>query len=161
MNMSKYKRWRALLHRVIVKQQSNRKQTHSVCSHEVEKYEKTERVKIQNDYEAASEKWTNKKKTDVLFVFCKRVYISRKFVQDRLKGFLRNKNIIRKDFFEKPPVIMIITRQILAVEGRRLVVIDHWPALICSAVKHSTGFQIYHYSLISELVLHVKLYQRL
>ena len=55
MNMSKYKRRRALLHRVIVKQQSNRKQTHSACSHEVEKCEKAERVKIQNDYEAASE----------------------------------------------------------------------------------------------------------
>ena len=38
MNMSKYKRWRALLHRVIAEQQSTREQTHPVYSHAVEKY---------------------------------------------------------------------------------------------------------------------------
>ena len=39
MNLSKFKRWTALLHRVIVKKQ-NREQTHPVCLHAVEKYEK-------------------------------------------------------------------------------------------------------------------------
>ena len=38
MNMSKYKRWRALLHRAIAEQQSNREQTHPVYSNEMEKY---------------------------------------------------------------------------------------------------------------------------
>ena len=56
MNLSKYKRWRALLHRVIAKQQSNREQTHPVCSHEMKKYEKTESVNAQNDYKTTSKK---------------------------------------------------------------------------------------------------------
>ena len=30
MNLAKYKKWRALLHRVIAKQQPKREQTHSV-----------------------------------------------------------------------------------------------------------------------------------
>ena len=42
MNVSKYKRWRVLLHRVIVKQQLKREQTHPVCLHAVEKCEKLE-----------------------------------------------------------------------------------------------------------------------
>ena len=36
MNLSKYKRLRALLHRVIAKQQSKIEQTHPVCLHEEE-----------------------------------------------------------------------------------------------------------------------------
>ena len=43
MNLSKFKRWTALLHRVIVKKQ-NREQTHPVCLHAVEKYEKVEGI---------------------------------------------------------------------------------------------------------------------
>ena len=50
----KYKRWRALLHRVIVKQQAKRKQSHPMCLHTVEKYEKVENVNTQNDYETIS-----------------------------------------------------------------------------------------------------------
>ena len=73
MNMSKYRRWRALLHRVIAEQQSNREQTHPVCSHKMKKYEKTESVNAQNDYKTTSKKWTDKKKTDLLFVFHKYV----------------------------------------------------------------------------------------
>ena len=56
MNLSKYKRWRALLHRVIVKQQAKREQTYPVCLYAVEKYEKLESVNTQNDYETTSKK---------------------------------------------------------------------------------------------------------
>ena len=69
-NLSKYKRWRALLHRVIAEQQSKRKQTHHVCSHAVEQYEKVESVNTQNDYET-NKKSTDKKKADLFFVFRK------------------------------------------------------------------------------------------
>ena len=37
MNLSKYKRWRALLYRVTVRQQSKREQIYPVCLHAVEK----------------------------------------------------------------------------------------------------------------------------
>ena len=40
MNLSKYKWWRALLHRMIVKQQSKREQAHPVCLQEVQKHKK-------------------------------------------------------------------------------------------------------------------------
>ena len=40
MNLSKYKRWRALLHRVIAKQQGEIEQTHPVCLHAAGKYKK-------------------------------------------------------------------------------------------------------------------------
>ena len=56
MNLSKYKRWRALLHRAIAKQQAKREQTHPVCLHAVEKYEKVEIVNTQTDYETTSKK---------------------------------------------------------------------------------------------------------
>ena len=49
MNLSKYKRWRALLHRVIAKQQAKREQTHLVCLHTVEKCAKLENANTQND----------------------------------------------------------------------------------------------------------------
>ena len=55
MNLSKCKRWRALLYRVIAKQQSKREQTHPVCLHEVEKCEKVKSVNTQ-DYETLSKK---------------------------------------------------------------------------------------------------------
>ena len=55
MNLSKYKRWRSFLHIVIAKQQPKREQTHPVCLHAVEKYEKVESV-IHNDYETMSKK---------------------------------------------------------------------------------------------------------
>ena len=81
-----------------------------MCLHEVEKYEKVESVNTQNEYET-SKKQTDKKKTDLFFVFCKCVYIPSKQVQDRSKEFLGNKNNIntKKDSLEKPPVTMIIT----------------------------------------------------
>ena len=46
-----------------------REQTHPVYL-QVQKYEKVENVNTQNDYET-SKKWTDKKKTDLIFVFCK------------------------------------------------------------------------------------------
>ena len=51
MNLSKHKRWRA--HRVIAKQQSKGEQTHTVCLHAAEKYEKVASVNKQNDYETS------------------------------------------------------------------------------------------------------------
>ena len=54
--------------------------------------------------------------------FCKNDYIPR-------KGNNNNK----KYFLEKPPITMIIAWYIWAVKDWRLVEIDHWPALICSA----------------------------
>ena len=53
-NLSKYKRWRVLLHRVIAKQQSKREQTHPVCSQAAEKYGKLESINTQNDHKTAS-----------------------------------------------------------------------------------------------------------
>ena len=40
-----------------------------MCLHAVEKYEKLGNVNKQNDYETTSKKWTDKKKTDLFFVF--------------------------------------------------------------------------------------------
>ena len=50
MSPSKYKRWRALLHRVITKQQSEREETHPACLHTVEKYKKVDSINTENDY---------------------------------------------------------------------------------------------------------------
>ena len=60
MKLSKYKWRRALLHRVIAKQQSKREQTHPVCLQELQKYEKMKSVNTQNDYETTSKKRTDK-----------------------------------------------------------------------------------------------------
>ena len=62
MNLSKWKRWRPLL---------KREQTHSVCLRAVERYEKVESINTQNDMQQRVKKWTDKKKTDLFFVFCK------------------------------------------------------------------------------------------
>ena len=56
MNLSKYKRWRALLHKVIAKQQGKIEQTHPVCLQAVDKYEKVENVNTQNDFETTNKK---------------------------------------------------------------------------------------------------------
>ena len=69
MNLSQYKKWRAILHRVILKEQAKREQPHPVCSHTVEKYKKVENVNTQNDHERRSKKSTDKKKIDLFFVF--------------------------------------------------------------------------------------------
>ena len=45
----KYKRWRALIYKVIAKQREKREQTHPVCLHIVVKYEKVESVNIKDD----------------------------------------------------------------------------------------------------------------
>ena len=54
MNLSKYKRWRTLLRRVIAKQESKRKLTHPVCLHAVKKCEKVENVNKQSNYATTS-----------------------------------------------------------------------------------------------------------
>ena len=63
MKQSQYKRWRGLLHRAIVKEQTKRKHTHPACLHAVEKYEKVENINTQNDYEKTSKNSTDKKKS--------------------------------------------------------------------------------------------------
>ena len=68
--MAKYKRWRALLHRVITKQQVKKEQTHPVCLHAVQKSEHWESVNTQNHYKTMSKKWTDKKNTLALCVLC-------------------------------------------------------------------------------------------
>ena len=48
-----------------------REQIHPMCLHTVEKYQKVESINTQNDYKTTSKKWTDEKKTDLFFVFCK------------------------------------------------------------------------------------------
>ena len=55
MNLSKYKKWRALLHRVIAKQQPKENRL-ILCLQALEKYEKVENVNTQNDCETTSKK---------------------------------------------------------------------------------------------------------
>ena len=81
MNLSNYKRNRALLPREIAKQQAQREQTHPVCLNAVEKYEKVNNVNIQNDYETTNKKLTDKKKGNLFFMFCKCI----KFQENKLK----------------------------------------------------------------------------
>ena len=68
MDLSNYKRWRVLLHRVIVKQQAKWEQTHPVFLPAVYNQENVENVNMQNDYKTTSKKWTDKKKTDLFCV---------------------------------------------------------------------------------------------
>ena len=49
-----------------------------------------ESVNIQNDFKTTSKKWTDKKKTNLICVFCKSVWIPRKQVQRRSKEYLGN-----------------------------------------------------------------------
>ena len=56
MNLTKHKRWRVLLPRVIVKQEAEKEQTHPVCLHGEDKHENVENVNAQNDYETTSKR---------------------------------------------------------------------------------------------------------
>ena len=58
---------------MIAKQQAKREQTHFVCLHLVGKYKKVESINTQNDYETATKKWRDKKKTNLFYVLCKSV----------------------------------------------------------------------------------------
>ena len=87
MNLCKHKRWKA--HRVIAKQQSKRELTYPVCLHAAGKYEKVESINTQNDYKTASEKWIDKKKTDLFSVFCKCVNVF-KFQENKFKIVQKN-----------------------------------------------------------------------
>ena len=53
---------------MIVKQRPKWEQTHSVCLHTLEKYEKVESVNTKNIYETTSKKRTDKKKTNFFCV---------------------------------------------------------------------------------------------
>ena len=50
-----------------------------------------ESVNIQNDFKTTSKKWTDKKKTNLICVFCKSIWIPRKQIQRRSKEYLGNK----------------------------------------------------------------------
>ena len=54
MNLPKYKRLEALLHRVTVKQQAKSEQSDPVCLQALEKYKKVENINTQNNYETTS-----------------------------------------------------------------------------------------------------------
>ena len=56
MNLSKHKRWRVVLPRVIAKQQAEKEQTYPVCLHAVNNCENVENVNTQNDYETTSKR---------------------------------------------------------------------------------------------------------
>ena len=58
---------------MIAKQRAKREQTHPVCLHAMEKDKKVDSVNTHNDYETASKKWTDKKKTNLSCMFCKSV----------------------------------------------------------------------------------------
>ena len=92
MQWKSMKRWGALIHRMITKQQ------------------------VKNE-------WIKRKQTCVYFVS---VWIPRKQVQDHLEEFLGNNNINDKNISWK-------SHQSQAFKGQRLAIVDHWPALICSA----------------------------
>ena len=62
------------------------------------KVQKVKSINIQSDYKATSKRWTDKKKTNLFWEFCKNVQIPRKQVQDSSKKFLGNNN--EKDFLE-------------------------------------------------------------
>ena len=67
MNMSKYKRWRELLHRAIAEQQSNRE--HTLCIHMKWKSTKRRRALIHRMITKQRVKNEQIKKTDLLFGF--------------------------------------------------------------------------------------------
>ena len=60
-----------LIYRVIGKQQTKREQTHPVCLHAVEKYEKVESVNTQNDYKTTSKNEQIKRKQTCSVCFVK------------------------------------------------------------------------------------------
>ena len=49
MKVPKYRSSRALLHRMIAKQQAKKEQTHPVCLHAVDKYKNLESINAQKD----------------------------------------------------------------------------------------------------------------
>ena len=64
---------------MISKQCTKKEETPPTRLHAMEKYEKVESVNTQNDYETASKKWTNKKKTNLFYEFCDKITSSRLF----------------------------------------------------------------------------------
>ena len=87
MKLSQYKRWRGLLHRAIVKEQTKRKHTHPACLHAVEKYEKVENINTQNDYEKTSKNSTDKKKKQTCSLCSSNAF---KFQENKFKTVQKN-----------------------------------------------------------------------
>ena len=56
MNLTKHKRWRVLLPRVITKQEAETEQTHSLYLHAVDKYGNVENINTQSDYKTTSKR---------------------------------------------------------------------------------------------------------
>ena len=109
------------------KQCTKIEQTHPACLHAVEKYEKVESINTQTDYKTTSKKMNRWKKTNL----CLKVF---KLQDNKFKIVQKNfQKILIKSSWKKRLVTMIITWKIWVVKGRRLVVIDCWRALICSA----------------------------
>ena len=92
----------------------------------------TQITNTQNDYETMSKNEQIKRKQTCSVSFVK-VF---KFQENKFKIVQKNflEKRMKKDFLENPLVTMIITWLIWAFKGQRLVLIDRWPALICSAV---------------------------
>ena len=74
---------------MIAKQQAKREQTHPVCLHAVEKYEKEEIANTQNDYETTSKNEEIKRKQSCS-VSCGKVF---KFEENKFK-------IVQNNFLE-------------------------------------------------------------
>ena len=99
LNPSKYKRRRALLHRVIAEQQSKREQTHPVCSCAVENMKRWRALtcRMITKQQVKNEQIKRKQTCSLCFV-----NVFQKQVQDCSKEFLRNKfNINKKKVFWK------------------------------------------------------------
>ena len=80
---------------MIVKQRAKREQTHPVCLHTVQKYEKVESVNTQNNYETTSEKRTDKKKKTSSVCFVKVIKFQEnkfKIVQNNFQEIITKKN---------------------------------------------------------------------
>ena len=59
------------------------------CLDAAEKYEKAESINTQNDLVTASKNWSDKKKTDLFFVFCEFVNVF-KFEENNFKIIQKN-----------------------------------------------------------------------
>ena len=59
------------------------------CLDAAEKYEKVESINTQNDLVTASKNWSDKKKTDLFFVFCEFVNVF-KFEENNLEIIQKN-----------------------------------------------------------------------
>ena len=87
MNLTKHKRWRVLLPRLIAKQQAEKEQTHSVYLHTVDKYENVENINTQSDYKTTSKRWIDKIKAETCSLCLVNVF---KFQENKFKIIQKN-----------------------------------------------------------------------